>query len=122
MNAYELSEAKKLYIEEKSSIMSIFCIGIEFWNKEYPNKSFSFDAIEQLIIEEYRDEGYGLFLILFNDFNRIIILKELKEISEEEALVSFVEGALPLIHLADKIREFRKLQDTINWIMKEEKR
>lgn len=110
---------KDEYLNNETVINYLFDLGICEWNAKNPNKMLSFKEVENVLLEEYGDEGYSLLLDFFNGANCSSVLRDLNEISIAENISNICQMALPLIYLADKIRDIKKLDDTLNWLMKE---
>lgn len=110
---------KDEYLNNETVINYLFNLGICEWNAKNPNKMLSFKEVENVLLEEYGDEGYSLLLDFFNGANCSSVLRDLNEISIAENISNICQMALPLIYLADKIRDIKKLEDTLNWLMKE---
>ena len=110
---------KDEYLNNETVINCLFDLGICEWNAKNPNKMLSFKEVENVLLEEYGDEGYSLLLDFFNGANCSSTLLGLNEISIEENISNICQMALPLIYLADKIRDIKKLDDTLNWLMEE---
>lgn len=108
---------KDKYLNNETVINCLFGLGICEWNTKNPNKMLSFKEVENVLLEEYGDEGYSLLLDFFNGANCSSTLLGLNEISISENISNILRLSMPLIHLTDKILENRKLNDTLNWIM-----
>lgn len=108
---------KDEYLNNETVINYLFDLGICEWNTKNPNKMLSFKEVENVLLEEYGDEGYSLLLDFFNGANCSSTLLGLSEISIDENISNILHLSLPLVYLADKILENRRLNDTLNWIM-----
>lgn len=108
---------KDEYLNNETVVNYLFDLGICEWNAKNPNKMLSFKEVENVLLEEYGDEGYSLLLDFFNGANCSSVLLGLNEISIAENISNILHLSLPLVYLADKILENRRLNDTINWIM-----
>ena len=108
---------KDEYLNNETVINYLFDLGICEWNAKNPNKMLSFKEVENILIEEYGDEGYSLLLDFFNGANCSSVLRDLNEISIAENISNILRLSMPLIYLADKILENRRLNDTLNWII-----
>lgn len=115
----EKLNAKDEYEERKPVISVLFGFGISNWNDNNPNNPLAFEEVEDILLQEYSDEGYSLLLDFFNGTTRSSTLLGMNEISIAENISNICQMALPLIYLADKIRDIKKLEDTLNWLMKE---
>lgn len=114
----EKLNAKDEYEERKPVISVLFGFGISNWNDNNPNNPLAFEEVEDILLQEYSDEGYSLLLDFFNGTTRSSTLLGMNEISIAENISNICQMALPLIYLADKIRDIKKLEDTLNWLMK----
>lgn len=112
---------KDEYLRNEAVINYLFGLGICEWNDKNPNKRLSFKEVENVLLEEYGDEGYSLLLDFNNATNCSSVLRGLNEISIEENISNILRLSMPLIYLANKILENRKLNDTLNWIMSKDK-
>ena len=112
-------EVKDEYLNNKTVINYLFDLGICEWNAKNPSKMLSFKEVESILLEEYEDDGYSLLLDFFNGAHCSSTLLGMNKISIEENISNICQMALPLIYLADKIRDIKKLEDTLNWLMKE---
>ena len=110
---------KDEYLNNETVINYLCDLGICEWNAKNPNKMLSFKEVEKVSLEEYGDEGYSLLLDFFNGTTRSSTLLGMNEISIAENISNICQMALPLIYLTDKIRDIKKLEDTLNWLMKE---
>lgn len=115
----EKAGAKDEYLNNETVINYLFDLGICEWNAKNPNKMLSFKEVESILLEEYGDDGYSLLLDFFNGANCSSVLRDLNEISIAENISNILHLSLPLVYLADKIRDIKKLDDTLNWLMKE---
>ena len=115
----EKLNAKDEYEKRKPVISYLFEFGICNWNDNNPNNPLAFEEVEDILLQEYSDEGYSLLLDFFNGTTRSSTLLGMNEISIAENISNICQMALPLIYLADKIRDIKKLEDTLNWLMKE---
>ena len=115
----EKLNAKDEYEKRKPVISYLFEFGICNWNDNNPNNPLTFEEVEDILLQEYSDEGYSLLLDFFNGTTRSATLLGMNEISIAENKPNICQMALPLIYLADKIRDIKKLDDTLNWLMKE---
>ena len=114
-------KAKDEYEKRKPVISYLFEFGICNWNDNNPNNSLTFEEVEDILLQEYSDEGYSLLLDFFNGANCSSALRGLNEISIAENISNILRLSMPLILLADKILDNRKLNDTLNWIMSKNK-
>lgn len=118
----EKLDEKAEYLLNEAVINYLFGLGLCEWNDKNPNKMLSFKEVEKVLLEEYEDEGYSLLLDYFNASHCSSVLRGLNEISIEENISNILRLSMPLIHLADKILENRKLNDTLNWLMSQKEK